>query len=63
MTREESPDDRAQSLAQAVGSLRAVGLGVHDEEIASILHRWKRGEISSERMRELVRERCDRTSR
>jgi hypothetical protein len=62
MTRSESAEDRARSLAQAVGSLRAVGLGVDDEEIASILHRWTRGDMSTERMRALVRERCERTS-
>jgi hypothetical protein len=46
--------ERAESLTQAAGSLRAEGLkaGI---EVELITQRWARGEISSVQMRDLVR--------
>jgi hypothetical protein len=45
---------RARSLAQAAASVRAEGLVV-GIDVEAITERWVRGEISTTRMRELVR--------
>jgi hypothetical protein len=46
--------ERAWSLSQAVGSVRAEGLEV-GAEVQAVTERWVRGEISTAQMRELVR--------
>jgi len=46
--------ERARSLSQAVGSVRAEGLEV-GSEVRAVTDRWLRGEISTVQMRELVR--------
>jgi PHD/YefM family antitoxin component YafN of YafNO toxin-antitoxin module len=52
---EELTAERAQSLSDAVASVRAEGL--HPSEGAeAIAQQWARGEISTARMRELVRQ-------
>jgi len=52
---EELTAERARSLAQAVGSLRAEGL-VAEAGVEAIVERWARGEIGTSQMRELVRQ-------
>lgn len=52
---EELTAERTRSLTQAAASVRAEGLTV-SAEAEAITARWARGEISTERMRELVRE-------
>jgi len=51
---DELISERARSLTQAAGSLRAEGLKP-SPEVEVITERWARGEISSAQMRELVR--------
>lgn len=52
---EELTAERAQSLSDAVASVRAEGL--HPSEGAeAIMRRWANAEISTARMRELVRQ-------
>jgi PHD/YefM family antitoxin component YafN of YafNO toxin-antitoxin module len=51
---DELTAERARSLSQAVGSVRAEGLEV-DAEVRAVTDRWVRGEISTAQMRELVR--------
>lgn len=51
---DELISERARSLTQAAGSLRAEGLSA-GPEVELITERWARGEISSVQMRELVR--------
>jgi hypothetical protein len=46
--------ERARALSQAVGSVRAEGLEV-GAEVQAVTAQWVRGEISTARMRELVR--------
>src|SRR5262249_26466930 len=52
---EELTAERARSLAQAVGSIRAEGL-VAEAGVEAIVERWARGEIGTAQMRELVRQ-------
>jgi hypothetical protein len=51
---EELTAERARSLRQAVGSVRAEGLEV-GAEVQAVTDQWVRGEISTAQMRELVR--------
>ena len=51
---DELTAERARSLSQAVGSVRAEGLEV-GAEVQAITDRWVRGEVSTAQMRELVR--------
>jgi PHD/YefM family antitoxin component YafN of YafNO toxin-antitoxin module len=51
---EELTAERARSLSQAVGSVRAEGLEV-GAEVRAVTDRWVRGEVSTAQMRELVR--------
>jgi hypothetical protein len=51
---DELISERARSLTQAAGSLRAEGLQA-SAEVELITERWARGEISSAQMRDLVR--------
>ncbi|MGQ0775852.1 MAG: antitoxin VbhA family protein [Pseudonocardiales bacterium] len=53
---DELTAERAQSLTQAVASLRAEGLTVA-ADVEAITARWARGEIGTAQMRELVRQR------
>ena len=55
---DELTAERARSLIQAAASVRAEGLTV-GAEVESITERWARGEISTVRMRELVRQLYD----
>ncbi|WP_173158117.1 antitoxin VbhA family protein [Phytohabitans suffuscus] len=55
---DELTAERAGSLTQAAASIRAEGLTV-GAEVESITERWARGEISTVRMRELVRQLYD----
>ncbi len=52
---DELTAERAQSLAQAVASVRAEGLAA-GADVEAITERWVRGEISTVRMRELIRQ-------
>lgn len=47
--------ERAESLAQAVASVKAEGLDVA-AEVDAITERWARGELGTAQMRELVRQ-------
>jgi PHD/YefM family antitoxin component YafN of YafNO toxin-antitoxin module len=51
---DELTAERARSLSQAVGSVRAEGLEV-GAEVQAVTERWVHGEISTAQMRELVR--------
>lgn len=51
---DELTAERARSLSQAVGSVRAEGLEV-GVEVRAVTDQWVRGEISTVQMRELVR--------
>jgi PHD/YefM family antitoxin component YafN of YafNO toxin-antitoxin module len=51
---DELTTERAQSLAQSTSSLRAEGLAM-SADVEAITEQWVRGEISTVRMRELVR--------
>ncbi|MFD3591832.1 hypothetical protein ACFWU5_03830 [Nocardia sp. NPDC058640] len=51
---EELTADRSRSLAQAAASVRAEG-GSASPVAEAIMSQWARGEISTTRMRELVR--------
>ncbi|MFG1702988.1 antitoxin VbhA family protein [Nonomuraea sp. M3C6] len=51
---DELTAERAQSLTEAMASVRAEGLTVGTDAEA-IMERWARGEISTPNMRELVR--------
>lgn len=55
---DELTAERARSLTQAAASIRAEGLTV-GAEVEAITERWARGEISTVRMRELVRQLYD----
>jgi PHD/YefM family antitoxin component YafN of YafNO toxin-antitoxin module len=52
---DELTAERARSFSQAEASVRAEGLTV-GADVEAITERWTRGEISTVRMRELVRE-------
>lgn len=52
---DEFTAERTRSLAQAAASVRAEGLTVADD-VDAITERWARGEITTARMRELVRQ-------
>lgn len=52
---DELTAERTKSLTQAAASVRAEGLAV-GAEVEAITERWARGEISTARMRELVRQ-------
>jgi PHD/YefM family antitoxin component YafN of YafNO toxin-antitoxin module len=52
---DELTAERARSLTEAAASIRAEGLDV-GAEVEAITERWARGEISTARMRELVRQ-------
>ncbi len=52
---DELTAERTRSLAQAAASVRAEGLTV-GPDVDAITERWARGEISTARMRELVRQ-------
>jgi hypothetical protein len=51
---DELTSERARSLTQAIGSLRAEGLAV-GTDVEAIAERWARGEVSTAQMRESVR--------
>jgi PHD/YefM family antitoxin component YafN of YafNO toxin-antitoxin module len=55
---DELTAERTKSLAQAAASVRAGGLTV-GAQVETITERWARGEISTARMRELVRQLYD----
>lgn len=52
---QELTAERARSLTQAAASVRAEGLTV-GIDVEAITERWARGEISTEQMRERVRQ-------
>jgi PHD/YefM family antitoxin component YafN of YafNO toxin-antitoxin module len=53
---EELTAERSSSLTQAAASVRAEGLTVA-AEVEAITERWARGELSTQQMRDLIRER------
>ncbi|MER7273469.1 antitoxin VbhA family protein [Dactylosporangium sp. NPDC000244] len=52
---DELTAERNQSLAQAGASVRAEGLTI-SSDAETIMERWARGELSTIRMRELIRQ-------
>ncbi|WP_189248724.1 antitoxin VbhA family protein [Streptosporangium pseudovulgare] len=51
---DELTAERERALSQARASVRAEGLDV-EADAEAVMERWARGEISTQRMRELVR--------